>query len=260
MRPISFEIRNQHSFPADFRVPVAALYRNCLGADGCRRKHGKQRHRITRQIGFGNIRLNHRGDFFYHFQHPCQFLIFIGSDNLHQQFPLTTGAAEIPVRVMAVAGIDKRLLAVQQLPSCLEMAVLQKPVDICRLCRCQFQRNTAQIVNNMGKTFKIHLNAPVNLHAKILLNGLLQKLRSAKIVGGIDAVFPVTGNFHIQIPQERCHGDGFFFLVESTQNHAVRSCAGFAVLILSHQKQVYNLYRFRIFFRRSLQFRGHPLL
>ena len=103
----------------------------------------------------------------------------------------------------------------------------------------QFDGNTAQQIHDIGKLAEIHFHIAVNIDTKIPFQGPVQQIHAAPCVAGIEPVAAVTGNFHIQIPEERSHDNGFLLLVHCQQDHGIGAFAGHAApLILTDEQNI----------------------
>ena len=112
-------------------------------------------------------------------------------------------------------------------------------VEIFGLVGVQIDVHAAQQIDDLLELIEVHLHVAVHLNAEILQQRGVQQLHAAQGVGGVDAVILIVGNFHIQVPHEGGHGQGFALGVEGTQDHAVGPGAALTFpAVLADEQQV----------------------
>ena len=87
----------------------------------------------------------------------------------------------------------------------------------------QLHVDTAHKVNDIGKLGEVHFNIAVHPDTEIGFQGFVQQLHAAGGIGHVDPVVLVSGDRHIQVPQDGGHDQGFRFLVIGAQDHGIGS-------------------------------------
>ena len=97
----------------------------------------------------------------------------------------------------------------------------QIPVDEHDLIGGQLQIHPSHRVHQPRKGLKIHQHVTMDGNVKILFYGFHQKLCAPEGICAVQPVIVITGNLHIDIPQQRRHVYLLCSVADGKQNHGV---------------------------------------
>ena len=232
-------IGHQHRHIPDHGAVVAAVHGDPLGDDLTLGEHGEQGPHIIDDLGLGQVRGDHGQNIIQHGQHVPGALALVGGDQRVENIALPVGTAEVAGTAGgAVPGMPQSLGTGEDLFARGNIIAAHLSIDVLGLRLAQIDLHTAQQIDDMLELVEIHFHIGIHDDAEVLIQGLVQQLHAAQIIGDIDAVIIVAvGQVQIEVAHEGGHGNGLLFLVEGHQDHGIGTgpvLAGAAVLADEH--------------------------
>ena len=90
-----------------------------------------------------------------------------------------------------------------------------------RLRGAQLNVHTAQRIDDLREVLEISLDIVVYMYAEILLQRLIQKLKSAPGVSSVQTVGAVSRDCHIQVSHKGNHGDLTGLGIHMAEHHRI---------------------------------------